>query len=152
MKVATFRAECQSCGNIFAVPLLSEQAYGEFIAKSQSGRAFAYLNSFEEPAWDQLKELCEQLLPSLRSAPARSRAIAVFHYVVGHCLDQTDGETFDIGAGQICPQCHSRDVQYGDSTQIGVLEIPNATFAEFLELDVARRRLRIKELIKSSGL
>ena len=56
-KVRFFEAHCADCSETFGVPLLSDFAYGEFILKSDDGKAFAYLNAIVEKNYDLISDI-----------------------------------------------------------------------------------------------
>jgi hypothetical protein len=148
MRVATFRADCARCGAEFALPLLSDQqSYGECIAFGSLGRSFAYLNTFAEPAWDEIDRICSMFLP-LRDAAAGSEPIAVFQRIVGECSDMIQEESFRVGQGPVCPRCHSESVRYGDSIKVGSVDLPALTFDRFWKLTQIQRQDFIKSLVE----
>lgn len=145
--IAAFSADCRDCGAEFAVPLLSDfQCYGEFVAKGTLGRSFAYLNAFEEPAWDEIERICEDLL-RLRDAAPGSKVLAIFHDVVGACGDEIEGESWRI-TKYTCPRCHSNAVRYGDAYKVGYVDVPTMTFERFMKRPPQERYEFIRDSIQ----
>lgn len=144
MRVARFKAKCKDCSNDFLIPLLSDFAYGEFIARGQFGKEFGYLNSFEQKAWGMIDEIFK----SLRSNDKNKEddESACFQKVVGKCIDKIDGEEFSIVSGPVCPKCFSRKIDYDDQIVIDFYEIPEATFNALMNLNEDDRKKFVERL------
>lgn len=137
MRIARFKAECKQCSNIFLVPLLSDFSYGEFIGNSRSGRAFVYLNAFEEKAWDVIKEIVNGL--SSNKMIADKKRAEQFQRIVGKCMDKIDGEEFSMTEGFVCPKCLSNKIDYDHNDAVDFCEIKNASFDCFLNMKEQER-------------
>jgi hypothetical protein len=147
VEVAIFLGRCNSCGSQFAVPLLADQSYGEFIARGELGRAAAYLNSFEEPAWSEIASICEEFITLSEAKHTWSPAVRAFHYIVSRCIDHVDGEALWIDGRSACPACGASDVAYGDTAKVGTVALPNAAFSCFQRLTTWQQRDRVAELL-----
>lgn len=137
MNVTTFQAECLSCNTTFAYPLLSDHSYGEFIAQLQACDDYVYISSFAQPAWERISKcfsssaFCDVTTPE---------AVDCFHWVVGRCIDTIGNQAYSIGQ-PTCPSCGSRRVSYSDTGRVGLRDIPDASFRNFMrlsEMDQAR--------------
>ena len=141
MEIACFEAVCNNCGMVFSNPLLSDFSYGEFIARSDNGIDFAYLNVFDEPAIAEI----EKILSAMSSYNGlKKNQTSCFHYVLGKCSDFINGKSFDIGVSPICPNCHSIEVVYDNIKRMGTMIIPRLTFKSFLSLSQIEKQQMIK--------
>lgn len=139
--IPAYRAWCKGCGEEFRVPILSDFTYGEFIAHGLAGLVFGYLNAIDSAAWNAIQAIYGELnLP--KSDAAR------FQHIVGNCLDPIDGQSLSIVSGPRCPRCRSEGIDYRDlpSDRLGSLDVPEASFHQFLALSEPDRRKLIAEL------
>ncbi|MEO7456324.1 MAG: hypothetical protein ABIY52_08680 [Gemmatimonadaceae bacterium] len=141
-RVMQFRARCDGCSETFPIPMLSDFAYGEFILGGEHGKAFAYLNSFEEPAWTIIRELVPPI-PQHDWAPAA----ALFHRVVAACADPVAGERLSMEPA-VCPHCRSNRVVISDADALGPTLLPLASFAAFMRLTADERADMVHALIE----
>lgn len=142
MNVATFRATCKDCGAHFDNPSLGSMAYGEFIARGDRGTVFAYLPTFGNPGWDKIDQVFKKVFPKQK----QSAQTDCFQWVVGKCLDPIDGQELSIFSGTVCPNCHTTNVMAGDDVHTGTLDLPDATFSNFLALDEGAQEQRVRAL------
>lgn len=154
LKVRFFEAHCNDCHATFGVPLLSDFSYGEFILKSEDGKAFAYMNSIEEKNCDFISNMLKKFANDkenreLRKGnygflsvlwakikPARDKDyyptnayINKLQWTIAHCADEINGQK--LTTHFTCPVCHSKNVLYGDAVAINDDEIPIVTFDVF---------------------
>jgi hypothetical protein len=142
--VQFFEASCRACHGSFAMPLLGDFSYGQFVFHGERGSAFGYLQALEAGAWEDITARLrrEALFPS---SPT-SEQIGHFHRVVAASADAISGQR--LFSYPVCPSCQSYAVSYGDSTPTVIREIPAVTFEEYLALPDVARTQRLLQLWK----
>jgi len=170
--VRFFEAHCRDCNEVFAVPLLSDFAYGEFILPSEDGQAFAYLNAITESSFDLISNLVQEINEKENSGVPRenlgfmgtildklkresgakhsptSRDLNRLHWVVAQCADEIDDKK--LSNQYRCPKCRSGDIDYGAAIVVRDDEIPIASFERFRTLSETEQKGRVRELYNSS--
>lgn len=132
-RVATFEAKCQSCGNVFPSPQLSDFAYGEFLLTGTDGTVHAHLVAIDNEAW----AVADPVVPN--------GDVDTLQEVVARLADPVDGQPLTML--HICPSCQSNDWAYWGRDRIGSADIPSATFNKFLALQPVQRKQRVRELL-----
>lgn len=143
--VQLFEASCRACHRTFAMPLLSDFSYGQFIFHGERGSVFGYLQALEDSAWEDMTARLQRI--GLFPSSATSEQIDHFHRVVAASTDAISGQR--LVSYPICPSCQSHTVSYGDSTPSVIREIPAVTFEEYLALPDATRTQRLLQLWKA---
>lgn len=146
MEISTFRANCNACSETFAVPLLSDFSYGEFIARAQDGRTHGYLNSVEEPGWDSVEHalnIVKIQTPDLSDFDSTK----CFQWLVGKCMDSINGQELSIVSRPVCPACASSEISYSDADLVGYESVPSVTFSTFMGLDEPKRISLVSRLL-----
>ena len=141
MKTATFKTLCEKCQHIFDIPLLSDFSYGKFIAKDKSGKVFAHLQAIDNEGWNRISEIFDNL-----SENKTNYTTEHFQWIVGECLDSVNGDKISIANRYVCPKCHS-SVKYGPGEKTGEMNLPEASFSEFLSLSDEEQTAKIKTLL-----
>lgn len=132
-RVATFEASCRRCGQSFALPMLSDHEWGEFIAAASRGAIYAYLDSYTEPAWDRIAVTVKRSLGATASAEDVECAIRV---VVGKCMDLVEGQELSIANRPVCPACGAPHVVRRPDERVGTMDVPVASFEAFASLSI----------------
>ena len=146
MNIAAFSSECQSCTNRFEIPVLSDFSYGKFIAKGKSGKTFAYLNAIEhETEWDSIEEIyneiCELDAKLIKNTDA-------FQYLVGRCMNRVNGEELSIIRKWVCPECQSEDVRVELGEAVGLMNMEDVSFSEFLSVSEDGKRKLLRQYLQ----
>jgi hypothetical protein len=141
-RVQFYEASCRHCRRTFPTPLLGDQSYGQFIFHGETGSVFGYLSAFEESAWEDITERLQRA--GLFAASRRGADIDHFQRVIAASADPINGETLFLFP--ICPGCHSRSVEYGDSKPLDIREIPSVTFLGYHALSDRNRTERVRQL------
>lgn len=126
-RISAYRAWCEACGETFAVPVLSDFAYGEFIAFGRTGAVFGHLNALDCPAWNEIEAIFTDLaLPKSTGN--------LFQSIVDDCIDPIDGQLLSITLGPTCPQCGANQVDYRDlpADRMGSIDVPEFRFTDSL--------------------
>ena len=148
--VRFFEAHCSDCNESFAVPLLSDFAYGEFILKTEDGKAFAYMNAIIEKSFELISKLVKEISQSENSKELRpdhsfsSGDLNTLHWVIAQCADEIGNEKLDNQFR--CPNCGSIDVLYGNSVAVRDDEIPVVSFERFNALVDSEKKDKVREL------
>ena len=148
--VRFFEAHCSDCNESFAVPLLSDFAYGEFILQTEDGKAFAYMNAIIEKSFELISGLVKEINQSENSKKLRvgnsysSGDLKRLHWVIAQCADGIGGAK--LGNQFRCPNCGSTDVSYGDTVAVRDYAIPVVSFERFRALSESEKKGRIREL------
>ena len=146
MDIITFRGSCNACKEHLTVPLLSDFAYGEFIARAYDGRTHGYLNTFEESAWDSIEQIFG--LVNVKFIDRELESIESFQWVLGKCIDPINGHELSIVLGPVCSFCGSKDVTYGNAIKVGYQSIPTVSFSEFMKLDESGKFTLLEKLLE----
>lgn len=144
MEIAFFQAKCSECGTEFSTPLLSDFSYGQFIARSENGLFFAYLNAIEELAFKEISCIFDKLLKECGSSLDENTC---FHSVVGKCSDMIEGQEMRIDIGPICPYCKSSSCHYDNLKMVEKREIENLSFTSFVALSDEEKNSLIRDYI-----
>ena len=103
---------------------------------------FGYLSSFEEPAWE---DITERLRRAELFTSSKSRTdIDRFQRVIAASADPITGQKLVLLP--VCPGCHSRSVEYGDSKPLDVREVPGVTFGGYQSLSDQSRMEALRRL------
>jgi len=147
IQIATFKAICMQCQSVFSIPLLPDQAFGEFIAWGENGKAAVYLSAYEDGNWDYIISLYHQVTGGPLSDIEKETNCV--QWLIGRCLDTVEGENLSIMGGPVCPACHSHRVGYGNSIKTGGVTLQDATFGQFSSLNKNGQIEHIRELLGS---
>jgi|SRR5215207_7377664 len=174
--VRFFEAHCRDCNATFGVPLLSDFSYGEFILKSEDGKAFAYLNGIVEKSFDQISNILEEFGEDKKNRnlrigkygflsawwakirPKRDedyyQSVAYINrlqWTIAQCADEIGGQK--LTTQFICPNCRSNKVGYGDTVVVKDDEIPVVTFDMFNAMSESEKKEKVREVYNiSKGL
>jgi hypothetical protein len=127
--VSAFEAKCAHCGEVFSAPSLGDFGYGTFLLFGELGTVYAVLDAVNSSVWQQIA--------SELSTDDGNRILNV----VAAVADRVQGQ--GLRAHHACPACLSRKWESWEGRRIGVIEIGEATFSEFISLTEGDRRQRI---------
>ncbi len=143
MRVSTVKAKCNSCGQHFETPLLSDFSYGEFVYSSQSGQRYKYLFGINNKAWDFVQSIVNADL-TLKTKDKGE----IIQKVMGLIADNDTKADFYQNQKFICPTC-GRDAKILDRDNVtGFIEIDEMTFERFDCLPADEKKKEIGLLIK----
>ncbi len=144
-QVQFFQASCQACRRKFSMPLLSDFSYGEFIFHGERGGVYGFLLALEEPAWEDIETRLQRVgVLAVSPTQKNTKDIDRFHRVIAACSDAIGGQA--LVPFPVCPSCQSHSIAYGDSTPLGIRDIPRVTFGAYQLLSEAMKTERVGEL------
>ena len=145
-----FNYTCSNCGNKFLSPGLPDQAYGLFLIRTVKNE-IAFLDSFEDKVFDELKRLFDQEKVSYIWID-ESNWVKIFHLIFSMTCDLSPlGSVYRIGQSPICPQCHSHDMASWIQTnppQIGEEDLPVVTHEAWNKLSLEEKKATIEKGIQ----
>lgn len=146
MNVVFFEAKCKTCGTMFGNPLLSDFSYGQFIARSEDGKHFAYLDALSEPAVEYIENILDN---ELKEYSIIKNKPFCFQYIISKCADKISSKYMKIYGEPICPNCNSKNIDYDNGGKLFCKEIPKLLFSSFLSLNDNDRVSIIKNLFNN---
>jgi hypothetical protein len=132
--IITFQTTCADCSHTFPAPALSDFAYAQFLLHGSSGATHAFLDAANEPACDIVKSHLPSTHPSDR-----------FIHVMASIADPIHGQP--LTPHLTCPHCHSRRIHARDDNPIETIQLPIATFHDFIAMSPDQQQARIRSLI-----
>ena len=140
-RVQFYQGLCNHCRRTFAMPLLGDQSYGQFILFGEKGSVCGYLCAFTEPAWEDITQRLRQagLFPD-----SEHRDIPRFQDVIAASADAIQGQKLSMLP--VCPSCSSDSVTWWDSKPLATREIPVVTFNEYRSLLDSQKNEKLAEL------
>ena len=129
-RVSLFSAMCARCESTFAWPVLPDMSYGELILTGERGTVHAYACLVENPAFEFISSLLGPGSPTEQ-----------IHESLARAADPIDGQR--LTANRVCPVCRSREWKYWAGDFVGMADLPDASFDEFLRLSETLRRERV---------
>jgi len=133
---------CSLCHYKFKLPVLSDMAYGEFIASSESGRFHFYFNAIESKEWEFISQIMK-----IQSSKYDAEVIR-FQTVVGYCMDKKNSEYLSIVGSKKCPNCQSIQINYIGDIEEDFIQVDRVSFNEFNKLNREGKEELIISLMK----
>jgi hypothetical protein len=100
---------CGECRTILRAPVPVVADYGTLTYRSEGRGTLAIVNALEDPTFDEISHLTEQL-QEVAAATARERGAAI-QWVFGATADyDIDGSRFGVDFPPRCPNCESNNV------------------------------------------
>ena len=120
--ILLLEAKCARCHRTFGYPTLSDFAYGEMVLCTLDGKHQALVNAFGEFA-QQVSALLE------------SGNNGQFWEVLASLADPLAGQS--LTPTKRCPHCGSSDLQSWGGSEVGIANIPSASFESVSSLATA---------------
>ncbi len=111
MKLHLYEYECQNCEKTFKSPQLIENAYGEFLMRSERGEV-VYLNTFEDKVFDELKQVFirNNMSELMKNIPLFQTVFTIT------CDFSSEGGVYRIGQKPVCPACRESNIGHWGPT------------------------------------
>ena len=146
MKLELIEYTCATCGLVFEAPGTSENAYGEFLLRSQGG-SVAFLNAIKDPTYKEVESLLTPE-PGIAALPPLDRAKILRHVYGPLACDPDDGMMpFEIDARPACPHCNANAVsswRFKSPPAFIDIAVPPVSHAGWEKLSEAAKLNRLK--------
>lgn len=109
MKPILYDYRCECCDFTFKVPEMIDEAYGEFIMRSDKTNESVYLNSFVDIVFDEIENLYKN--NELVKNTGRLDDKELFQSIYSISCDlANDGGQYQLNLMPLCPNCGSRNM------------------------------------------
>jgi len=148
-RVIRWNVHCKDHGHRAVTYALAGDTYGRLLGGTPR-HELAEFNSWEDPIFDEVDELVNELLLS------RERGTSdCFGLVLGVACDPApSGHLYDFTGKIWCPICGSPNlISYGpdDPPQFEVIDLPHVTHNTWRRFGDAEKRERIREALQEAG-
>lgn len=143
--VELHRVKCLGCSREYYKPFISNFSYGEFVMESVDGKTFAYLSSYDNSDWDNIKSVFDAAFKYDTTQWNEYRIH--FQSIFGKLADRIETAEVQIVQKNRCRYCQSSDLEVSETDVGGNTEIPVVTFVEFNEHSREER----EQLIRTIG-
>jgi hypothetical protein len=144
-KVIRWHTRCEDHGHEAIIYVLAGETYGRLLGTTPC-HELAEFNSREDPVFDEVGELVDELLR--RDSPE------CFRRVLGVACDPApSGHLYDFTGKIWCPVCGSPNVHYWPDNpfQFEVVDLPHVTHEQWQRLTDEEKRERLREALRKVG-
>jgi hypothetical protein len=148
MRPLLYKFRCEKCNSTFKSPGVSEEAYGEFMMRSEFTREPAYLNAFDDNVFKEVEALFDEIIK--RKTLGKVDDVTVFQFIFSASCDLAgDGSKYRIGVLPTCPNCGAGEMAWSLTNPIEYFaeDIPPVTHKTWSKLtDKEKRSIIEREL------
>ena len=143
MKPISFKYICGVCGNRFSAPNMPDEAYGEFVVRSQASDANAYMSVFDDGILDEIGGILKQ--NAVKWEVAKTQIPELQQKLFSFATDMAeDGSRYEIGLMPRCPQCKNRKPSsWAEEEPVRKLELKVVTHHAWAKMDSEARERTI---------
>lgn len=144
-----FSCQCARCGREFTAPFVAGLLYGVLGARSAGRDTLIAIETFEDPVFEEARELSRRCVSELRVNLTDRREADVFWSAWSAVCDPDEnGTRFVIGAMPRCPDCGSRDVNMlRETSEIGDVHLPAPCYPAWHSMTSSEKALTIRAAV-----
>lgn len=145
-QIICWHTRCEDHGHEAITYVLAGDTYGRLLGRTPC-HELAEFNSWEDPIFDEVGELVDELL-------RRKNSVECFGRVLGVACDPApSGHLYDFTGKIWCPVCGSPNVHYWPDNpfQFEVIDLPHVTHQGWQQLSEAEKRERLREALRQAG-
>lgn len=146
-KVIQEKIVCLENGHRFHTFSLTGNGYGDFLGRTPLSE-FAEFNSWEDPVFDEVISIVDDLIPHLKATGEP------FRQVLGKACDPSPlGHVYNFTGKIWCPICRSDKVEHTSVANpvFETIEVPQVTHEHWNKLSEEERTELIKDGLKEKG-
>lgn len=152
-RIARLRLECADCGAWSTVPDLGDFAYGEWILHTPVATDTAYLSAFENPVFDEVRSLVNELLAD--TGLTSGIKATCFQKVFGWACDPApSGHRYDLFNNKLwCYACGSTNIRRHTDIPYVIQEfyLRTPTHKAWQHLEDREKRELLKKALRTVG-